>query len=86
MSTTRQPAGSKRGLAAAILTADRIDYWIRPHVIQYCHGTDPSQSKFNPARDRGVFTANDFAFRRQRHMRFLLGFPGGFIMMRSQRT
>ena len=39
-------------------TADRIDYWIRRHVIQYCYGTHPSpsqsQSKFNPARDRRV--------------------------------
>ena len=43
-------------IAAAAQTADRIDYWIRRHVIQYCCGTHPSQSqsKFNPARDRGV--------------------------------
>jgi len=26
-------------IAAATLTADRIDYWIRRHVIQYCQGT-----------------------------------------------
>jgi hypothetical protein len=26
-------------------TADRIDYWIRRHVIPYCHGTHPSQAK-----------------------------------------
>jgi len=39
-------------VAAAAQTADRIDYWIRRHVIQYCYGTHPSrsQSKFNPAR------------------------------------
>jgi hypothetical protein len=36
---------------AAVLTADRIDYWIRQ---QHCLGTHPSQSKVNPARDRGV--------------------------------
>jgi hypothetical protein len=41
-------------IAAAALTVDRIDYWIRQHVIQYCHGTHPSQSKLNPARDRRV--------------------------------
>ena len=39
-------------VAAATQTADRIDYWIRRHVIQYCYGTHPS--KFNPARDRRV--------------------------------
>jgi hypothetical protein len=41
-------------IAAAAQTADRIDYWIRRHVSQYCYGTHPSQSqsKFNPARDR----------------------------------
>ena len=43
-------------VAAAAQTADRIDYWIRRHVSQYCYGTHPfrSQSKFNPARDRRV--------------------------------
>jgi hypothetical protein len=43
-------------IAAAAQTADRIDYWIRRHVIQYCYGTHPSQSqiKFNSARDRRV--------------------------------
>ncbi len=43
-------------IAAAAQTADRIDYWIRRHVIQYCYRTHPSQSqsKFNPARDRRV--------------------------------
>jgi hypothetical protein len=42
--------------AATAQTADRIDYWIRRHVIPYCHGTHPSQSqiKFNSARDRRV--------------------------------
>ena len=39
-------------IAAAALTADRIDFWIRRHVIQYCHGAHPS--KLNPARDRRV--------------------------------
>jgi hypothetical protein len=43
-------------IAAAAQTADHIDYWIRRHVIPYCHGTHPSQSqiKFNSARDRRV--------------------------------
>jgi hypothetical protein len=41
-------------IAAAALTADRIDYWVRRHTIQYCHGTHPSRSKLNPARDRRV--------------------------------
>jgi hypothetical protein len=43
-------------IAAAAQRADRIDYWIRRHVIQYCYGTHPSrsQSKFNPSRDRRV--------------------------------
>jgi hypothetical protein len=43
-------------VAAAAQTADRVDYWIRRHVIQYCYGTHPSQSqsKFNSARDRRV--------------------------------
>ena len=43
-------------IAAAAQAADRIDYWIRRHVIQYCYGTHPSQSqsKFNSARDRRV--------------------------------
>jgi hypothetical protein len=43
-------------IAAAAQTPDRIDYWIRRHLIQYCYGTRPShsQSKFNPSRDRRV--------------------------------
>ena len=43
-------------IAAAAQTADRIDYWIRRHVIQHCYGTHPSQSqtRFNSARDRRV--------------------------------
>jgi hypothetical protein len=43
-------------IAAAAQTADRIDYWIRRHVSQYCYGTHPSQSqtKFNSARYRRV--------------------------------
>ena len=39
-------------IAAAAQSADRIDHWIRQHVILYCHGTHPSQGKLNPARDR----------------------------------
>jgi hypothetical protein len=38
---------------AAAQTADRIDYWMRRHVFQYCYGTHP-QSKLNSARDRRV--------------------------------
>jgi hypothetical protein len=42
-------------IAAAARTADRIDYWIRRHVIVSCYGTHPpSQSKLNSARDRRV--------------------------------
>ena len=43
-------------IAAAAQTADRIDYWIRRHVIQSCYGThpSPSRSKFSPSRDRRV--------------------------------
>jgi hypothetical protein len=43
-------------IALAAQTADRIDYWIRQHVIQYCYGSHPSrsQSKINSARDRRV--------------------------------
>ena len=41
-------------IAAAAQTADRIDYWIRRHVIPYCYGTQPSQSKVNFVRDRRV--------------------------------
>jgi hypothetical protein len=43
-------------IAATAQTADRIDYWIRRHVIQYCYGTHPSESKakLNSARDRRV--------------------------------
>jgi hypothetical protein len=39
---------------AAALTADRIDYWVRRHIIQYCYGPHPAQSKLNRARDRRV--------------------------------
>ena len=41
---------------AAAQTADRIDCWIRRHLIQYCYETHAteSQSKFNSARDRRV--------------------------------
>jgi hypothetical protein len=43
-------------IAAAVQTADRIDFWIRRHVIQYCYGTHSSQtqSKCDSARDRRV--------------------------------
>lgn len=56
MLTTTEPAARlKSDLAAAVQTADQIDYWIRRHVIQYCFGTHPSQSKFYPARDRRLW-------------------------------
>jgi hypothetical protein len=35
-------------LDAAVLTADRIDSWIRRHVIQYYCETHPSQQKWIP--------------------------------------
>ena len=38
-------SGSMSTIAAATLTADRIDYWIRRHA---------SRSKLSPARDRRV--------------------------------
>ena len=41
-------------LAAAAQTADRIDYWIRRHVIEYWDETHPSQLKLDPGRDRRV--------------------------------
>ena len=43
-------------IAAAAQTPDRIDDWIRRHVIQCCCGTHPSQSqsKFNPTCARHV--------------------------------
>jgi hypothetical protein len=41
-------------IAAAAGIADRIDYWIRQHVIPYCQEAypRPSQNKWNPARHR----------------------------------
>jgi hypothetical protein len=43
-------------VAAAAQTADRIDNWIRRHVIQYCYGTHPLSKphQVNSARDRRV--------------------------------
>jgi hypothetical protein len=38
-------------LAAAAQTADRIDYWLRRHVIEYWDKTHPSQLKLDPGRD-----------------------------------
>jgi hypothetical protein len=35
-------------IAAAARTADRIDHWIRQHLILYCHGTYLSQTSGNP--------------------------------------
>jgi hypothetical protein len=53
---TGQGGAPMSTIAAAALTADRIDHWIRQHVLLYCHGTypHPSRSKWNPARDRRV--------------------------------
>ena len=43
-----RPSNAKAGaLAAAALVADRIDYWIRRHVI---HETHPSQHKLSPVK------------------------------------
>jgi hypothetical protein len=39
----------KRAMRHLAATADRIDYWIRQHVVPY-----PPQSYVNPARDRRV--------------------------------
>jgi hypothetical protein len=51
----RRPSNAKAGaLAAAALTSDRIDYWIRRHVIQYWHETHPSQRKLSPAQDKRI--------------------------------
>jgi hypothetical protein len=41
-------------IAAPALTADWIDYWVPPHIIQYCYGTHPSQSKLMPRGGRRV--------------------------------
>jgi hypothetical protein len=41
-------------IAAPALTADRIDHWIPAHIIQYCYGTHPSQSKLLPRGGRSV--------------------------------
>ena len=41
-------------IAAAVQTTDRIDYWIRRHMIPYGYGTHPSRSKVNSVRDRRV--------------------------------
>ena len=38
-------------IAAAAQTTDRIDYWIRRRVIQYCYGT-PSPLKAAPSQFR----------------------------------
>jgi hypothetical protein len=57
LSGTRLNATERRPMsriAAGARTADRIDYWIRRHLIQSCYGTYPSQSNRNPARDRRV--------------------------------
>jgi hypothetical protein len=48
-----RPSNAKAGaLAAAALTADRIDYWIRRHVIQYWHEAHPSQHKLSPVQQK----------------------------------
>ena len=50
-----RPSNAKAGaLAAAASTADRIDYWIRRHVIQYWHEGHPSQQKLSPAQDKRI--------------------------------
>jgi hypothetical protein len=61
--SVRALVGYRRVSRAALLLREaqspprlkqRIDYWIRRHVIPYCHGTSQSQIKFNSARDRRV--------------------------------
>jgi len=48
-----RPSNAKAGaLATAALTADRIDYWIRRHVIQYWHEAHPSQHKLSPVQHK----------------------------------
>jgi len=50
-----RPSNAKAGaLAAAALVADRIDYWIRRHVIQYWHEAHPSQQRLSPAQDKRI--------------------------------
>ena len=44
-------------LAAAAQTADRIDYWIRRHVIDYWEETHPSQLKLDLDRDEDQYGA-----------------------------
>jgi hypothetical protein len=51
LSRDRPKAGA---LAAAALTADRIDYWIRRHVIQYWHEAHPSQQRLSFAQDKRI--------------------------------
>ena len=41
-------------IAAPAQTANQIDDWIPAHIIQYCYGTDPSQSKLLPRGGRRV--------------------------------
>jgi hypothetical protein len=47
-----RPNAKAGALAAAALTADRIDYWIRRHVIQYWHEAHPSQHKLSPVQHK----------------------------------
>ena len=50
-----RPSNAKAGaLAAAALVADRIDYWIRRHVIQYWHEAHPSQQRLSFAQDKRI--------------------------------
>ena len=44
-------------LAAAAQTADRIDYWIRRHVINYWEETHPSQLKLDLDQDEDQYGA-----------------------------
>jgi hypothetical protein len=55
-------------LGAAVLTADRIDFWIRRHVIQYCCETPIANSPENFA----VNTASRIA-RRTRARAIFIG-------------
>src|SRR5262245_3981424 len=48
------PDGDEQAGPAAALTADRLDYWIRRHVMPYSDRAHPSQPELSPAQDRRV--------------------------------
>jgi hypothetical protein len=55
LARNRRRKGGERPMRDLAAAADRIDYWIRRHVIVSYYGTHPpSQSKLNSARDRRI--------------------------------